>query len=230
MAGHGGHIGWHWESALKILETSVVRAITDLSAHHDSHVLFFFLFFFQGHFGLSKTEELELAIGNCKELIQSATQNSDRQKNLVRKLVQLRLKLQEMKVTLLSEEKLFFWIHWFCSQHYSYTHVYSVFHLLMNVSGVSRRLRSQWRRTKWWSWVTDFSAKRAAAPNITVRSATVSSGGFCRNGDDVQVGHSSFTYSSSACNSPCYSILFQEKWRCTCNEFIAKDKFFCDHR
>ena len=52
----------------------------------------------QGHFGFSRTEELEMAIVNCKDLILKAIPNSGRQKNLVRRLVQLRLKLQEMKV------------------------------------------------------------------------------------------------------------------------------------
>ncbi|KAL8609082.1 hypothetical protein ACOMHN_033675 [Nucella lapillus] len=51
----------------------------------------------EGHFGFSKTEELEMAIDNCKGLIRKASPNSDRQKNLVQKLVQLRLKLQELK-------------------------------------------------------------------------------------------------------------------------------------
>ena len=61
-------------------------------------------FIFQGHFGLSQAEELEMAIDQCKELIRKATPHSDRQKNLVQKLVQLRLKLQEMKV----------WQKWVC--------------------------------------------------------------------------------------------------------------------
>ena len=39
-----------------------------------------------------------MAIDNCKDLIRKAIPDSARQKNLVRKLVQLRLKLQEMKV------------------------------------------------------------------------------------------------------------------------------------
>lgn len=39
-----------------------------------------------------------MAIENCKELIGRAQPHSDRHKNLVQKLVQLRLKLQELKV------------------------------------------------------------------------------------------------------------------------------------
>lgn len=39
-----------------------------------------------------------MAIENCKELISRAQPHSDRHKNLVQKLVQLRLKLQELKV------------------------------------------------------------------------------------------------------------------------------------
>lgn len=41
---------------------------------------------------------MEMAIENCKELIGRAQPHSDRHKNLVQKLVQLRLKLQELKV------------------------------------------------------------------------------------------------------------------------------------
>lgn len=47
---------------------------------------------------MSSTEEMEMAIENCKELIDQAQPHSDRHKNLVQKLVQLRLKLQELKV------------------------------------------------------------------------------------------------------------------------------------
>ncbi|XP_041367334.1 uncharacterized protein LOC121381964 [Gigantopelta aegis] len=50
-----------------------------------------------GHFGLSSTEELDLAIENCVEIIKMVPQNSDKQKNLVEKLVQLRMKRQELK-------------------------------------------------------------------------------------------------------------------------------------
>ncbi|CAL1547265.1 unnamed protein product [Lymnaea stagnalis] len=60
-----------------------------LSEDHFSHP--------QGHFGLSGSEELELAIENCKELIKEAQHGSDKQKNLVMKLVQLRIKLHEVK-------------------------------------------------------------------------------------------------------------------------------------
>ncbi|XP_048241861.1 differentially expressed in FDCP 8 homolog A-like isoform X4 [Haliotis rufescens] len=51
----------------------------------------------EGHFGLSSSEELDLAIENCVELIRLAPHNSDKQKNLIRKLVQLRMKKQELK-------------------------------------------------------------------------------------------------------------------------------------
>ena len=53
---------------------------------------------FQGHFGLSTVEELEMAIRNCKVLIFEAAEHSERRKNLVNKLVQLRMRLQEAKV------------------------------------------------------------------------------------------------------------------------------------
>ncbi|XP_076471617.1 differentially expressed in FDCP 8 homolog A-like [Babylonia areolata] len=59
----------------------------------------------EGHFGFSKTEELEMAIDNCKDLIRKSNPNSDRQKNLVQKLVQLRLKLQELKEEPVAGEK-----------------------------------------------------------------------------------------------------------------------------
>ena len=54
----------------------------------------------QGHFGLSTVEELEMAIRNCKVLIFESAEHSERRKNLVNKLVQLRMKLQEAKVKL----------------------------------------------------------------------------------------------------------------------------------
>ncbi|WAR01533.1 DEFI8-like protein [Mya arenaria] len=50
-----------------------------------------------GYFGMSGSEELELAIDTCKDLILRATKDSDKQKNLVRKLIQLRMKLQELR-------------------------------------------------------------------------------------------------------------------------------------
>lgn len=67
----------------------VTNADLGLAEDHFSHP--------EGHFGLSNTEELEMAIENCKELIGRAQPHSDRHKNLVQKLVQLRLKLQELK-------------------------------------------------------------------------------------------------------------------------------------
>lgn len=47
---------------------------------------------------MTSHEELEMAIETCKEMIIMANPHSDRQKNLVKKLVQLRMKLQELKV------------------------------------------------------------------------------------------------------------------------------------
>ena len=47
---------------------------------------------------MSNTEELEMAIETCKDMILDAPQHSDKQKNLVKKLVELRMKLQELKV------------------------------------------------------------------------------------------------------------------------------------
>ncbi|KAL4225768.1 Differentially expressed in FDCP 8 [Mactra antiquata] len=51
----------------------------------------------EGFFGMTSTEEIEMAIETCKEMIIMANPHSDRQKNLVKKLVQLRMKLQELK-------------------------------------------------------------------------------------------------------------------------------------
>ncbi|KAG1689651.1 Differentially expressed in FDCP 8 [Nymphon striatum] len=51
----------------------------------------------EGHFGMTSAEELEMAIDNCKEMILTCEDNSERKKNLVKKLVQLRMKLQEIK-------------------------------------------------------------------------------------------------------------------------------------
>ncbi|KAJ8299454.1 hypothetical protein KUTeg_023514, partial [Tegillarca granosa] len=50
-----------------------------------------------GHFGLSSSEEIEMAIENCKEMIRYTPPNTDKAKNLVQKLVQLRLRLQDLK-------------------------------------------------------------------------------------------------------------------------------------
>ncbi len=47
---------------------------------------------------MTSTEELEMAINNCKLLVFDAPEHSERRKNLVGKLVQLRLKLQEAEV------------------------------------------------------------------------------------------------------------------------------------
>ncbi|KAH9500030.1 Differentially expressed in FDCP 8 [Bulinus truncatus] len=75
---------WH-----EVNNSDVTFAELGLSEDHFSHP--------QGHFGLSCTEELELAIDNCKEMIRDAIPASEKQKNLIMKLVQLRIKLQELK-------------------------------------------------------------------------------------------------------------------------------------
>jgi len=41
------------------------------------------------------------------------------------------------------------------------------------------------RRMSWSCWVTGFGGRRVAAPNTIVRSATASSGDWCRSGGDV---------------------------------------------
>ncbi|XP_064640629.1 differentially expressed in FDCP 8 homolog B-like isoform X2 [Lineus longissimus] len=51
----------------------------------------------EGSFGLSTTEELELAIESCKELIMETGDNVERKTNLVGKLIQLRMRLQDAK-------------------------------------------------------------------------------------------------------------------------------------
>lgn len=51
----------------------------------------------EGLFGFTNVEELENAIENCKEMILETTEMSEKRKQLVRKIVQLRLKLQETK-------------------------------------------------------------------------------------------------------------------------------------
>ncbi|RUS78572.1 hypothetical protein EGW08_013679 [Elysia chlorotica] len=79
--------GFDWQNNPE--DSSVTFAELGLSEDHFSHP--------QGHFGLSGAEELELAIENCKELIRDAVPDSEKQKNLVLKLVQLRIKLQEIK-------------------------------------------------------------------------------------------------------------------------------------
>ncbi|XP_076370748.1 differentially expressed in FDCP 8 homolog isoform X2 [Tachypleus tridentatus] len=51
----------------------------------------------EGYFGYSATEELEMAIENCKDMILETSEKSEKRKKLVMKLIQLRLKLQEIK-------------------------------------------------------------------------------------------------------------------------------------
>ena len=53
----------------------------------------------QGHVGESTVEELELSINNCKLMILEADEHSSARRSLVKKLVELRLKLSEAKVS-----------------------------------------------------------------------------------------------------------------------------------
>ena len=48
--------------------------------------------------GVSTSEELRHAINSCKDLINTAPEDSEEKNKLVSKLVQLRLKLQETQV------------------------------------------------------------------------------------------------------------------------------------
>ena len=48
--------------------------------------------------GFSSTEELENAIATCKQLIKQTPEPSTRRKDLIQQLIQLRLKLHEIKV------------------------------------------------------------------------------------------------------------------------------------
>uniref|UniRef100_T1JKT5 Phorbol-ester/DAG-type domain-containing protein n=1 Tax=Strigamia maritima TaxID=126957 RepID=T1JKT5_STRMM len=50
-----------------------------------------------GHFCMSTMEELEMAIENCKEMILESVEKSEKRKSLIKKLIQLRIKLQETK-------------------------------------------------------------------------------------------------------------------------------------
>ncbi|CAG0884934.1 unnamed protein product [Darwinula stevensoni] len=62
----------------------------------------------EGWFGLTSEEELQLAINRCKDLILETPEKSERRSLLVKKLVQLRLRLQELQdgVVLPPETKL----------------------------------------------------------------------------------------------------------------------------
>lgn len=53
----------------------------------------------QGSFVASDIEQLKQAIEECKKLILELPEHSERQKDTVAKLIHLRLKLQELKVT-----------------------------------------------------------------------------------------------------------------------------------
>ena len=50
--------------------------------------------------GFSSQEELQNAIASCKVLIKSSPEKSERRKELVAQLIQLRLKQQEQEVRL----------------------------------------------------------------------------------------------------------------------------------
>ncbi|GIY73246.1 differentially expressed in FDCP 8 homolog [Caerostris darwini] len=50
----------------------------------------------EGYFGFSTSEELKMAIEDCKQMIQSEDHNAEKKKHLVKKLVHLKLKLQEI--------------------------------------------------------------------------------------------------------------------------------------
>ncbi|VDI80656.1 Hypothetical predicted protein [Mytilus galloprovincialis] len=78
-----------WTNLSETGDEITINAELGLAEDHFSHP--------EGHFGLSNHEELEMAIENCKEMISIAQPHSDRMKNLVQKLIQLRLKLQELK-------------------------------------------------------------------------------------------------------------------------------------
>ncbi|PRD29233.1 UNVERIFIED_CONTAM: Def8 [Trichonephila clavipes] len=52
-----------------------------------------------GYFGFSTSEELRMAIEDCKEMIKSDDSEPEKKKHLVKKLVQLKLKLQEIMDT-----------------------------------------------------------------------------------------------------------------------------------
>lgn len=78
-----------WTNLSENNDEITINAELGLAEDHFSHP--------EGHFGLSSHEELEMAIENCKEMISKAQPHSDRMKNLVQKLIQLRLKLQELK-------------------------------------------------------------------------------------------------------------------------------------
>ncbi|XP_071480007.1 differentially expressed in FDCP 8-like [Diadema antillarum] len=51
----------------------------------------------EGFFGFSKVEELEMAIENCKDAVRTTKEHSEQRRKLVAKLVQLRLKLLQIK-------------------------------------------------------------------------------------------------------------------------------------
>lgn len=48
---------------------------------------------------MTTAEEIEMAIENCKDMILTCEEKSEKRKSLVKKLIQLRMKLQEIKVS-----------------------------------------------------------------------------------------------------------------------------------
>ncbi|XP_064467083.1 differentially expressed in FDCP 8-like isoform X2 [Ornithodoros turicata] len=73
----------------KLCDMKLIDAELGLSEEHFSCS--------EEHFGFCTIEELEIAIENCKEMILESEENSAKRKKLVVKLVQLRLKLQDIK-------------------------------------------------------------------------------------------------------------------------------------
>ncbi|XP_078599865.1 differentially expressed in FDCP 8 homolog B-like [Branchiostoma floridae x Branchiostoma japonicum] len=57
-----------------------------------------------GYFGMSRVEELEQAIENCKDLILEEPPHSDKRRSLIRKITQLRLNLVEIEDSKTEEE------------------------------------------------------------------------------------------------------------------------------
>ncbi|XP_070536130.1 differentially expressed in FDCP 8-like isoform X2 [Ptychodera flava] len=76
-------------SSFTDFEGELINAELGLTEDHFSHP--------EGYFGFTKVEELQLAIENCKEMAKEAPENSEKRKELIKKLVQLRMKLQELK-------------------------------------------------------------------------------------------------------------------------------------
>ncbi|XP_077993669.1 differentially expressed in FDCP 8-like [Glandiceps talaboti] len=76
-------------SSFTEFEGELITAELGLTEDHFSHP--------EGYFGFTMVEELQLAIENCKEMVMEASEHSEKRKELIKKLVQLRMKLQELK-------------------------------------------------------------------------------------------------------------------------------------